>query len=89
MSGQKRINIAETKLKILEIMSKDPEADYKRVKSIMWYQQGVYLDYRTVKKYMAEMETMLSRIKTEVEQKIKDKAQHGDELWNRITSLLK
>lgn len=89
MPGVKRINIAETKLKILDIMVANPGIERNRIKSILWHQYHIFIDYRTVQKYMNEMEIMLNRIRLEIEKKIEDKIENGDDLWQKITKMLK
>ena len=77
-----RNQIAEIKLKMLEIITADPHIGYNELS------RRLGINNHTAKKYKVELEGMKYRIKEEVRAEVNEQVQTKVGIWQKITKIL-
>jgi len=76
-----RNQIAEVKLQMLQIISKDPNISYNELS------RRLGINNHTAKKYRDQLDAMQGRIKTEITQSIEQKVEEKVSIWQTLRKI--
>ena len=77
-----RNQVAEVKLQMLQIISKDPNISYNELS------RRLGINNHTAKKYRDQLDAMQGRIKTEITQSIEQKVEEKVSIWQTLRKTL-
>jgi len=79
---RKRNQVAEVKIQMLQIISKDPNISYNELS------RRLGINNHTAKKYRLEIDEALSRIRTEVKTELNERVEEKKGIWQKIAKTL-